>query len=275
MSMNNKVIIGIGVGLTILLIVIIVMLTFVILRAEREEPREEKFRGELEPEREFPDAGVLPESEFPREEGRGEDERNVTPPPQPPPLQTSGLKIIAPQGGGIYLGAHNQEGDGLSEFEIALGQKVTIAPSACPDGGTEGTLPKIDISCHESLWQKGYVTTFGIEVVMNGKFTNEDIVAGKIDNELKQVAREIANWGRPILWLYQREPMVQFPVLPSTVAKGDDAKPQLYIDVHRHIHDVVENEIKVMGKQSTITWVMGGIIEYGFKGFYTSYYRMI
>lgn len=236
-------------------------------------------------------------------------------PPRPPGSRgRPGLKILPPPGGGIYLGAYNYQNSGVSDFEAAVGKKVAIFPTgvgtSCRDGGTEGTLPRIDVACRERLWQQEYVSTYGIEALSRrGAFSNQDIIDGRIDVELRQVARAIADWGRPIFWFYHREPRIQFggygpkgdlprglcameppPGVPERVREptpeqlghrcnfdqyGDPRKldgPERYVAVARRIHDVVEGEIRAMGKDSPITWVMGGIVEHASPGFYTRHY---
>lgn len=226
-----------------------------------------------------------------------------------------GLKIIAPPGGGVYLGAYNHQNSGVAEFERALGTKAALfgmgVGTECRDGGTEGTLPNIDIRCREALWLKGYVTSYGIEAALKegAAFTNQDLLDGRIDSALRQVARDIAHWGRPIFWFYQREPRFQFGgyglkgnlrqgmcAMPPEARRaleppeptrqqlnhpcnydqyGDRTRldgPERYVAVARHIHDVVEDEIRRIGKESNITWVMGGVVEYLSPGFYTQHY---
>ena len=213
------------------------------------------------------------------------------------PTPTSGLKILAPDKG-VYLGAYDFGGDGIKTFEQAIGTKVAIGnPSYINDGGTENTLPCFDTAGHERAYQEGYTTTYEIEAALGCDkagwctkplFTPQDIINGKIDNELKQVAQEIKKWGRPIFWLYPREPICQ-PGLGydgggyglngldnkwELEEQGGDIYnqynspygtscntqedimcldgPERYRDMCRHVHDVVESVIP-----NHITWVMG------------------
>lgn len=216
---------------------------------------------------------------------------------------------------GIYLGAWNQDGKGREMFEDIIGDKAPLWTGAFSGGcqnesGTEGTIPKINIKCREDLFAKGYVTTYGIETAVQkgeanstiinfaNKITPQDIIDGKIDLQLKEIARQIAVSGMPIIWNYHREPSLQFggygqdgtwtiamcdyhetrePFCNTKSMFGDinvlDG-PERYIAMHRHIHDVVEGEIKNTGLKSPIIWVMGAVSEGERKieGFYKGYY---
>lgn len=216
---------------------------------------------------------------------------------------------------GIYLGAWNQDGKGRKLFEDLIGDKAPLwTPSfagGCADeSGNEGTIPKINIKCREDLFAKGYATSYGIEAAaQNGeanstiidftnKITPQDIIDGKVDAQLKEIAKQIAVSGKPIFWRYHREPFLQFggygPDGTWTLAMCDYHEtrepfcnpksmfgdinvldgPERYIAMHKRIHDVVEGEIKQIGLQSTIIWVMGSVSEGERKidGFYKSYY---
>ena len=219
------------------------------------------------------------------------------------------LRLLPPSKG-VYLGAWNQDGVGRKLFEEMVGRRAPIIGGGydtdCQDRGTEGTKPKIDIACREARFKNGYVSTYTIETYalnedsdstspLPEKVTPQDIIDGKVDAELKEVARAIANFGKPILWLYHREPFLQFggygpdgtwprplcdrfpqqcnrTALFGTPQKPDG--PERYIAVARHIHDLVESEIKRLGKESPIIWVMGALStgELNYPGFYTEYY---
>ena len=214
----------------------------------------------------------------------------------PPPGDPGALKVAAPPGGGIYLGAYDVE-DRPQTFHQAIGRPLAISPRLCPgDGGAENTRPKIDIACREARYQQGVVTVFGIEPpywAENPAYTVQDVIDGKLDAELRQIAAEIARWGRPLLWLYQREPAGQWAgygpdgmqrVGQCRVEGGNDTcdrtaygdpdtldGPERYVDFHRHVHDVVEGELARLGRPTTITWVMGAVI-IGEAGWYTAHY---
>lgn len=43
----------------------------------------------------------------------------------------------------------------------------------------------------------------------NPKFTSQDVIQWKIDSYLIKMAEDIRDWGRPIFWMYPREPSIQ------------------------------------------------------------------
>ncbi len=191
----------------------------------------------------------------------------------------SGLKIL-PDPNGIYLGAYDFN-NGLKVFEQAIGKKAAIwgQPSFIKDGGTEETLPKFDREGHEKAWQEGYLTFFGIEYSIDSRtHLPQAIIDGSLDSQIKQAAQEIKDWGRPIFWIYQREPIIQ-PVLrfggggygPAGDKKENEVAdkygafgcadsgnimcldgPERYRAAAKHIHDLVESIAP-----NRVTWVMG------------------
>jgi hypothetical protein len=141
-----------------------------------------------------------------------------TPAQNSAPVVTGRQKIIAPSQG-VYLGAYNFEGVGLENFEKAIGRKVALVgytPDIRNNGGQENARPAFDLAGNERWYQRGYITAYSLETGLgfaNPKFTPQDIIAGRLDQELGQVAQDIAGWGRPIFWLYPREPAIQ-PFVP-------------------------------------------------------------
>lgn len=234
------------------------------------------------------------------------------PHPQPidqvsPQIVKEVFRLLPPQKG-VYLGAWDQDGVGMEIFEKLIGRTAPLFGGRCnQEGGAEGTRPTININCREEQFKKGYIHTYGIETYARkedsktisalpaGVVTPDDIIDGKIDTELKTIARSIANFGRPIFWLYHREPFLQFggygpdgtwprPLCDKypkqcnrTTIFGDKAKPdgpERYIASARHIHTVVESEIARLGSKSPIIWVMGALSEgeRAYPGFYTEYF---
>jgi hypothetical protein len=150
----------------------------------------------------------------------------ATPPATPASLLApAGRQKIVPPEEGVYLGAYNFEGTGLLNFEEAIGKKVAITgytPDIKNNGGIENSLPSFDIEGNERWYQKGYLTTYSLETGLgfpDPTFTPQDIIEGRLDNELRQVAQDIARWGRPIFWLYPREPDIQ-PHIPKAARPG-------------------------------------------------------
>ena len=207
---------------------------------------------------------------------------------------TTAGKIIAPPGGGVYLGAYNWEGDGLAVFERVIGRRVAIGmPYATDCGGSENTWPYFTSTGYEEAWQEGYVWQTGIETALgqpNPKFIPQDVIDGAIDTYLVEMAEDIADWGRPIFWMYPREPCIQpgpgydgggyGPDGDLTKSEAQESGysldgeygdpdeldgPERYRDMCRHIHDVMAP------LAPNITWVMGAIVA-RFEGAYIQWY---
>ena len=132
----------------------------------------------------------------------------------------TGLKIVAPANG-VYLGAYDFL-DGIRAFEQAVGKKVALlcpndisepARGGCVEGGVENTLPgRLCTGWRDACYNAGYITNIGLETSLgfpNAVFTPQDIIDGKIDAELRTLARDIKAWGKPVFWMYPREPIIQ------------------------------------------------------------------
>jgi hypothetical protein len=209
------------------------------------------------------------------------------------PAVAGGLKIAPPRDG-CYLGLHDWTGGGAGAFEKLLGTRVAIhTPSYVRDEtGSEGPLPRFDRAGHERAFQEGYVTFYGIEYrIPSETISPQAVIEGKLDAVLAGVAREVKAWGRPLFWLYQREPRIQ-PGPTDTLGErmgfgydgggygprgdetyagvlkrrgdpkadyGDPAKldgPERYVDAARHIHAVVESIAP-----EHVTWVAGASVD--------------
>jgi len=139
------------------------------------------------------------------EDGFCEDEERVN------------LKIIPPENG-IYMGSWDW-GNGQKEFEQAIGKKAAFmcpknikdkVSTTCVEGGTEGTKPKICIELHKACYSAGYAPIYGIEYTSTeGPMLPQSIIDRSVDSEIKEVAREIKKFKKPIFWVFQREPMNQ------------------------------------------------------------------
>jgi hypothetical protein len=193
-------------------------------------------------------------------------------------------KILAPQEG-CYLGVYNWAQNGIETFEKAVGRKVAII------GGIktydEGDYPRFEPRWFDDWYDEGYVGIIGYEEHGQiGRYGSVDVIEGKIDAHLQAMAQAIADWGRPIFFVYNREPRLQFPVygpdhdlsrgdaeragFSLTAHYGDPDKldaPEIYVGVHRHIHDVMAPIAP------HITWVMGGLVAQArWDGAYADWY---
>ena len=204
------------------------------------------------------------------------------------------LKIIPPKNG-LYIGLYDWTGKGVEDFERLIGKKVAIwgnPPYIKSHTGQEGPLPYFDRKGHAKAYRQGYITPFSIEsTIPSDTISPQAVIDGKIDHILKEIAKKIKAWNRPLFWLYQREPRIQpGPTTPGIgmnmgfgydgggyglrgnetyrdVRKrrgnpkaeyGDPKKldgPERYVDAARHIHDVVESIAP-----DHVTWVSGASI---------------
>lgn len=200
---------------------------------------------------------------------------------------------IPDPGHGVYIGTYDWFGVGLKNFEAAIGKKVAIGLiSDIKSIGGEGRLPFFDKAGHEKAYKMGYISVYGIEASPDPEstFTPQDVINGKIDKHLSKIGSEIGKWGKPIFWVYPREPVSQ-PAWgfdgggygPEGIETryevekrdgnlkteyGDPNKldgPERYIGMCRHIHDVV------VSLAPNITWVAGAIA-YRKAGTYRIFY---
>jgi beta-mannanase len=212
------------------------------------------------------------------------------------PTQT-GLKILPPTTG-IYLGAYdyfeNGTNPGIKEFETAIGKKVAIGkPKYIKFGGAEGTTPAFDLSGALTAYNEGYTQVFGIEYMVNSTtHTPQSIINGSLDTAIRNVAKDIKTFGKPIFWIYQREPEIQpgngfdgggyGPNGTQLRTETDDPYkyfgctdssnflcldgPERYRAAAIHIHDLVESECK-----DCVTWVAGADVGWNIND-YKKYY---
>ena len=192
----------------------------------------------------------------------------------------TGLKIVAPSRG-VYLGAYDwREGDrnpGVKEFEDATGSKVALT-----SGGVciscESQPFSVDASCLRRLNAKGYVVV--IDVAPRG-YLPQQIIAGRADRLLADVADAIKSANVPVMLAYPREPELQprigfdgggyGPKGDKSRDEVDDAYgaygctdsndpmcldgPERYRDMCRHIHGVIE-----AAAPGIATWVAGAAV---------------
>lgn len=191
----------------------------------------------------------------------------------------TGLKIAAPTEG-VYLGAYDwlENGKpGVKEFEDAVGAKVALT-----SGGVcvsrEGQPFSINAACLKRLNEKGYVVL--IDVVPRS-YSPQEILHGRADYMLRQVAETISRANVPVMLAYPREPELQPRIGFDGGGYGPDGDkvrqevddtysaygrtdqndpmsldgPERYRDMCRHIHDVIETKAPGIA-----TWVVGAAV---------------
>jgi len=181
------------------------------------------------------------------------------------------LKIVR-RPNAIYIGSYDWA---PISFDEAVGTLSILAhgDTSCI-GGVEGTPISPSLDCLRNL-PEDQIYLFGLE--LSGlEESIDDIINGVLDEDIGDVAQAFAEWGRPVFWLYQREPSIQFPGWGPTGDdylryEGDrtgyfgdpteDDAPERYVALQRRIHDVAEARINSLGLLNRITWVQGAIIE--------------
>ena len=120
-------------------------------------------------------------------------------------------KILPPQRG-VYLGQTQfNEGD-ISAFERAIGRRVAIAGDISvmqgqEEAGEKGSL-QFNVPLAEKYWQQGaFVLSGAYEVTPGHKpFTVDKLLRGRYDDELKRLAAQFREFGKPTLFGAAREP---------------------------------------------------------------------
>ncbi len=212
----------------------------------------------------------------------------------PPTANTTGLKILDSGNGiylGAYNFDNGvEEFENAIGKKVAIGCKNPIYDGGVE--GTMPNFDRAGHEqCYQDGYTSIYNIEY---LIPSNTHSPQAIIDGAMDNEIKQVAQEIKIWNRPVFWLYQREPRLQpntmvpgleDPPVPSgfdgggygpngdltyrqvtnnnsnpNEAKthyGDSNKldgPERYIDVAKHIHDLVESIVP-----NKVTWVMGAM----------------
>lgn len=229
----------------------------------------------------------------------GKDEQNTG------DKSSNSQKIIKPPEG-IYLGAYGIDG-GFEEFESSIGYRVHISPyvPAYLDYQGEEKINfelkplEFDKNKYQELWDEGYISFFELYFPMtlsDRTITIDNVIDGEIDDDLRKIADEISDFGKPIFFVYQADPQTGFrgygadgseerlwgeKQVPSIREKnpidspcdkyfynqfGDSSEldgPERYKAMYKHIHQIFEDEINSKNKESNITWVMGAVRETG------------
>jgi hypothetical protein len=190
------------------------------------------------------------------------------------PSSLAALKILQ-RSRAVYLGTYDWA-SAPNRFDEATGTKSVLRGRGgnCLGEG-EGLPIHADRACLDAL-DPNHIWAMGLEVAH--AYSVDAVIAGAIDAELEQVADVVSDWGRPTFFLYQREPVLQFPGYgptgdafshelqeddDRTGQYGDPTKldgPERFIAVHRRIHDVIEGHIAKLDRRSNITWVMGAVV---------------
>jgi hypothetical protein len=127
-----------------------------------------------------------------------------------PPRRLSSLKIVAPPNGGIYLGQHHFAPGDIQTFERAIGHKVAMwSPYGVMSGQEWETQLRFFIDPAVRAWNEGYVVLGGAyEVTYSDRrpFKVDDLLRGRYDDDLRRLAVQYREFGRPLFFSAAREP---------------------------------------------------------------------
>lgn len=126
--------------------------------------------------------------------------------------------LILPPDKGLYLGQHPGESmingvprENLEEFESAIAKKSAFFIQASSGGEGEYEPPEFNVALANRAWNAGYlVLAWAYEATPqhgNGRgFTIDKLLNGKYDKELKSLAAQFREFGKPFLFSTAREP---------------------------------------------------------------------
>jgi hypothetical protein len=126
--------------------------------------------------------------------------------------------LILPPDKGVYLGQHPGESiingvprHNLKVFESAIARKAALWIQASYGGEGENDPPVFDVGVANWAWQSGYlVLGWAYEATpQHGRgrgFTVDKLLNGRYDKELKALAKQFREFGKPLIFSTAREP---------------------------------------------------------------------
>lgn len=124
--------------------------------------------------------------------------------------QSDSVKIVAPKEG-MYLGQTTFSGNEVALFEHAIGRKAAINARVGVVSGMEDVETdelNFDVAKAQELWDSGYVFYVGAYEATPGhsSFTTDKLLRGAYDEDLKQLASQFKEFGKPMFFHTAREP---------------------------------------------------------------------
>ncbi len=126
----------------------------------------------------------------------------------------SSLKIVPPPNGGIYLGQYEWLPGDVETFETAIGRKTAWWSKYGVMEPDANGFPVFDFQNAELAWQAGKVVLVNaIEAYPNPDdnsvtgFTVDKLLNGEYDIQLKQLAEQFRQFGKPMFFHTAREPL--------------------------------------------------------------------
>jgi len=143
------------------------------------------------------------------------------------PTSASTVQKILPPAKGMYLGQTTFGGNEVATLEEATGKKLAIVIDPTLVTGqeevAEGEL-SFDIEKARGYWRNGYVIAVAAYEAYPGHrpFTVDNLIRGKYDEELRKLAGQFREFGKPMFFMTAREPNgVLAPYMGGFGRKGD------------------------------------------------------
>jgi len=143
--------------------------------------------------------------------GNGPDTKEISPASPTDDVNTRGKKIVPPEEGGIYIGVQGDERV-LSQLEQAGGRKAAIfSPFTGVVSGVENPdshALNFNVKRARELWDKGYVFIVSAYETSPkyGSFTIDKLLRGEYDADLRRIAGQFKQFGKPMFFNTAREP---------------------------------------------------------------------
>jgi hypothetical protein len=133
---------------------------------------------------------------------------------------------IAPPPKGMYLGQTERGSGDITSFETAVRKKVALWWHNPVMHGQEGEIGKLsfDIAEAQRAWDNGYIVLVGAYEAYAGHkpFTVDKLLQGKYDSDLKKLADQFRQFGKPMFFATSREPnLVTFRYQGGFGPEGD------------------------------------------------------
>jgi hypothetical protein len=153
-------------------------------------------------------------------------------------------KSVIPKNGcytGVYI-----ESQFIKDFEDMVGKKITIVMNYSHiNTGTED----LPVSLMNALWKLGHYSMFTLQPET---WTLQEIIDGKYNTFIKKVAKQSAEFGKPLFLRWMHEMNGNWYIWSGEKngagkldGYGDPKKPdgpERYVDAWRHIYKIFEKE---------------------------------
>ena len=144
-------------------------------------------------------------------------------------------KIIAPAGGGVYLGQAESMPGARASFESTTGKKVAIWQRFDVIHGQEEDPSQhalsFDVAVAQQAWDQGYIVFASAFEAYPGhsSFTVDKLLVGTYDADLATLAGQFKEFGRPMFFSTAREPnVILYEYMGGFGPEGDQSTAWAY-----------------------------------------------